>query len=482
MQNIVNLELEGCISEVDRLSLLKNDVISITVYLPLYSFGSSQSYTDLCSDLIDAAYFAERFASTSKEAAAKFDYVSQNCRTRIELKLLCIAQDILPTLKDALLVYHRFWEGEFTPTQEDRYIDIREEIDTFEDAIPDAQIHFPEIIDKYLVNLVNGAYDQSENPEYVRSQMMVHRERLFSYYKSAYSSQLGGDAYASPNNWIIPSAIPLTRFFKVCSHDINVEDFNEAKFLTINGAALILTEAHISRFPVDILYTSRVCAQAIEDSEKPVSFSNWSAGARYYVHKKGEVAYVSDGLYIHLFFDLQPLDPVQTLRVYDGSSQLLKEMSKIIGLAENIKLDWHSLDDDQFEELCYDIILLNKKFDSSSIKKMGKSRSRDGGRDIVVNTHPDSSGGTRKWIFQCKLVTNGTSLTATKVQDISDIMEQYDAKGYGVMTSAVIDATLYDKVEKICQNRLAEDKNYSVYELERLLHEHKEIRRRYFKN
>ena len=48
------------------------------------------------------------------------------------------------------------------------------------------------------------------------------------------------------------------------------------------------------------------------------------------------------------------------------------------------------------------------------------------------------------------------------------------------MTSALIDATLYDKLGAVCGKRGVEQMNFSVLELERALLRHEYVRRRYF--
>lgn len=62
----------------------------------------------------------------------------------------------------------------------------------------------------------------------------------------------------------------------------------------------------------------------------------------------------------------------------------------------------------------------------------------------------------RKWIFQCKLITNSKSLSATRLIDVGDMLEHYNAQGFGVMTSTPVDATLYDKLDAICSKRKIE--------------------------
>jgi hypothetical protein len=86
----------------------------------------------------------------------------------------------------------------------------------------------------------------------------------------------------------------------------------------------------------------------------------------------------------------------------------------------------------------------------------------------------------RKWIFQCKLVKNGGSLGATRLLDVGDMLEHYDAGGFGVMTSALIDATLYDKLDVICDRRRVKQYHFSRIELERALAQHNTLKKRYF--
>ena len=127
-----------------------------------------------------------------------------------------------------------------------------------------------------------------------------------------------------------------------------------------------------------------------------------------------------------------------------------------------------------------DVIYYNPKFDSSTIRKMGKSRSRDGGRDIEVFTRSRPGYEPEKFIFQCKFIKPDSSLSSTKLVGITDVVDQYGASGYGIMTSGVIDSTLYDKIDGIGRNRGIQFEHWSVYELERFLAKHPNIKDRHF--
>ena len=111
---------------------------------------------------------------------------------------------------------------------------------------------------------------------------------------------------------------------------------------------------------------------------------------------------------------------------------------------------------------------------------MGKSRSRDGGRDITFNTPTRAGKSSVKWIVQCKLIKDGSSLTKKKLIDVSDTVAQYGAGGFCVMTSGVIDSALHDKLEAIADNTSIEIDEWSRLEIERFLAKHPEIKYRYF--
>lgn len=111
---------------------------------------------------------------------------------------------------------------------------------------------------------------------------------------------------------------------------------------------------------------------------------------------------------------------------------------------------------------------------------MGKSRSRDAGRDIVIFTAARPGYTPEKYIFQCKYLGGGGSLTSSKVTNISDIMDQHGAQGYGLITSGVIDSALYDRLDGISVSRGFKIETWSVLEIERYLSRHPQIKERYF--
>jgi hypothetical protein len=114
---------------------------------------------------------------------------------------------------------------------------------------------------------------------------------------------------------------------------------------------------------------------------------------------------------------------------------------------------------------------------------MGKSKSRDGGRDITVEESQFFSlGFPKKYIIQCKLVKSGNSLSGSKINNISDTIDQFEAEGYIVMTNGVIDPTLFDKLDAIAKKKKIKKDTWSKFEIERFLARRPDIKKRYFKN
>jgi hypothetical protein len=161
-------------------------------------------------------------------------------------------------------------------------------------------------------------------------------------------------------------------------------------------------------------------------------------------------------------------------------SAIIDSNTQIFLIANSlIPCPWDDINDEQFEQLCYDII--KEKHQPNEIHKMGKSRSRDGGRDIEFYKST-SINNQVKWIVQCKLIKNEKSLSGKSISDIPYMLGRYNARGFCVMTSGVIDSTLHEKLEYEKNTNGFDIEKWSYLEIERFLAEHPEIRERYFKD
>ena len=150
-----------------------------------------------------------------------------------------------------------------------------------------------------------------------------------------------------------------------------------------------------------------------------------------------------------------------------------------IGRPTKLRCDWATLDDEDFERLCCDVLAESGQLEPNSVRKMGKSRSRDGGRDIEAQSRVQVGGLSKMWLYQCKAILPGAALPGSRVQ-VADVVDQYGADGFGVMTTGLVDATLWDKLKAISKNRGIDYDVWDQIRLERFLAEHREIKDRYF--
>lgn len=493
--------------EIDQGSLDPKAYDQIVVYVPLPTFGSTQSYIDICGDLLDASWAIERMAARAK--SVKTDHAPGDYRC-IRTVLIGPRQGIFEAIADCALLFNDP-EDSADDAALGRLQDLREQVYGYEDGLETFVPRAPGIIDWYFANL-HAANDElrSEAPEEWNSQMARFPERRLGFHRSAFSSVLGGSCYASRSGWLVPLPVGPDRFFAETEQKYRLEHFLPADFLIIDGHAFVHHDGLLVRFPSGRYFESQVCAGLVtqddEDVERwssdpfralrspttkttaPMSASSEGAiesesalAEGCYLHETGTLVFVNDGHFLHFLYDVRPAHLQTAKALREASAQLTDELSTVTGAALPFKCDWTNLDDEAFEELCYQLIFDNPKFNSDTIRKLGKSRSRDGGRDIVVY---EASVGVRvtprMWIFQCKLVTTGSSLGATRLTDIGDMLEQYGAQGFGVITSAQMDATLYDKLDAICSKRRVEQYHLSVMELERALGRNRRVRQKFF--
>lgn len=478
----------------------------LVVFLPLPSIGRTNSHRDIAEDLRDASFAAEMLAKYSNSAKAEHDYPNRY-DTRLKLTLQSPDKTIKSAFKDCYLTLRGCSE---CPELQEQFDDVWSRVHDYEDDLGTYDPFVPEIVESYFANLINGAYYElrSEAPDYYNEQIKLYPERQVDFHRSPYSSRIGADCYASADGWLVPANTNLDHFFKVTDQSYKSADFVSGEIFTIEGKSFVRTESQLLYFPMSHYFRSRACASLLfSDDDWPPDHFSWSDAAfthspyvehmrslipgelrapspdreKCIVHDAGGLICVNDGKNLHLLYGTKTLTLHQTKNILAHVNELSAKLESYVGLSGTVSCDWKSLDDEKFEELCYDIIYSHPRFNAETIKKMGKSRSRDGGRDIVVYENPRSfDEKPKKWVFQCKLIRDNSSLSSSRLLDVGDMLEQYDADGFGVMTSSFIDATLYDKLEKICIRRAVEEMHFSVFELERFLSRHNKIKERCF--
>jgi hypothetical protein len=505
---IINIEkddLWDIIQKIDA-GFIAPEIIEIS--FPAYAIGFAGEHLSVCEDLIDISYCVEALAAHSVDASLAWRrQPGPPDRTHLVLRLSSPCSGFLNELLRSC-IHFGGGNSEIAKAFPEYFKKYPEQMEEYRNDIENREFRFPELIDDYFANLINGAYYTYEQANWVQEDLRRYPERRFGFHRSAFSSRIGSSSYASIEGWIVPTTVNLTTFFKVLNVNASEENFHDAQLsMVANFCFATSGEMHV-HFPLESFLKARVCQSFISGEEQvsrlggqrllfssaaPMfSFpdtvfigSSTGGGAKYRcrIHETGEIAILTDDEeeWHHIFFETRPLHVDECKLIGIQSAELNSRIQRGIGLATNGKLDWSKIDDERFESLCYDIIYANPGFDRETIRKMGRSRSRDGGRDIVVWTKPAGfREAPRKYIFQCKLITSKKSLGKRDVRDIGDMLEQYEAQGFGLMTSAVIDTTLFDAVDTICARRQIAQKHFSGFEIERFLNQRPDLRETYF--
>ncbi|MEG4531474.1 hypothetical protein [Microcoleus sp. D2_18a_D3] len=390
---------------------------------------------------------------------------------------------------------------------ENEYLDFRHNLES-------RILKFPEIADFYLGNCVEGQQESADNcnneEEYFRELHSKYPEQIHYFWRSFLSNEIGYDFYVSQKSWIVPLGVDIKELLKRYGGFKNeVPDLEAAEYLSLlNCPPIAFQNKNLIIFPESDVYQAQKCAEymwfespecdkirenmrakiiqlGIDITTIPFLLNSYiNQENRTQIQKillsiEGDVLIVQDRIAQYVLFPktLKKIKPEDGEKYLESISKLSESLRTLIGRTTDIACPWDKLDDNQFEELCYDVV--NYRHQPSKILKMGKSRSRDGGRDIVFHTTGRAGQPPVKWIVQCKLIRDGSSLAGSKVQ-VADPVDQYGAGGFCVMTSGVIDSTLYDKLEGVARNRGIEIDWWSRLELERFLARHTELRDRYF--
>lgn len=515
------LETYSSAEEIKRdLSANPGNFIFIT------KIAMARHYSDLAFECLEAAFIGQQLAKFAAPVGVKKKPGTQY-DTVIEFEFSAPDSGALSQLifnygraraEEDDEEYHAYM-GDF--------LEYREQLDKIKHA-------FPELVDDYYVNYVNGEYyehDPVDNEDFFKAEFQQFPERKFGFTKSAFSNTINQEFYASTQSVIIPASSDFNLILKEYAGIENIE-FVKADFFALGNITYLMANGFIIHFPFDAFIKAKHCAgEALALKDEPsIQEGGWMDGFLsfnrslsqynekenqkgypddlseelisaertsvlspgeydltafpevmcFYISAYGEQILVKDGAYSYFFFGTDKLTMKELGFLGNRLSVLFNATANLAGIHVEIKCPWEQLTDETFEDLCFDIIYYNPAFNNTTIRKMGKTRSRDGGRDIEVFTHSRPGKPAKKYIFQCKYQKPGSSLTASKVQDISDTVTQYQASGYGIMTNVVIDATLYDKLDGISRNLNIETEDYSVYKLERILACYSQIKQRYF--
>ena len=442
--------------------------------------GVSGSHLPIAEDLLQALFVGESIASLCSSITQSEHYdEGANC-LMVGFRL---RPDDASALAKKLKWLSSLYRDEGDESDDNREAEeVYEALSSFADSLEELDLRFPELADHYMANHIGGHYDYFDYG--IKEDYSAYPERRYLYWRSFTSKQLGGQLYVSSTAWIVPHDLDLTVVLRrYGGYSECVPQLRGAKKLSVPGLPdIVFSSKCVVPYPEGEIAHAQMCAQDIwKDPWDSVVPGPVPEITSVLISDEEDVLVATDAQATYVLFP----EPVrgsyvqaveECLAALSATSDLFKNM---IGISASICCDWRRLDDEQFEQLCYDVLCSCGRYDPTSIRKMGKSRSRDGGRDIVVHGRERLGKLPTKWLVQCKLITDDGTLGAAKVS-MSDAVDQYSAGGYCVMTSGHIDATLYDKLDGIAQNRKIETDDWDRLKLERFLAHHPHIRARYF--
>jgi hypothetical protein len=507
-------------SDPDAFENYANAGGELELMFPLSSIGFTQSSIDIVRDYSMVSYCCETIAPFI--SVISFGHEKKD-RIHSFFRITCKSIDTA-SLLEKLIYFSEVISQEVNIYDDIDVISFWDIVSEYEESFDERLFHFPDLVNEYWANLVNqghweiaSEYHKSER-KYFNKLYRKYPEQSYRFWRSPFSKGFAEPLYFSTDNWIIPPQTDLVGALKLYSgieHSTKLEPaekvyYNgllalvtdtaavyfrqlEQLFHSIKCTAFILAQRHS---PTPEQHLSTIVTQDIgfqghlfkdnEDSRRKAdTFTRTvkidNERITYQLSELGDVIVASYKDFKYVFFS-------DSLMNFEQIKDLNKFLYPAYAKTQNIiessiagDCKWSELDDNRFEELCYDLLYCDPRFDSSTIQKMGSSRSRDGGRDIVIKTRMTPGRQQELYVFQCKFLSARTSLSAAKLPSVANVIMQYGAQGYGVFTTAVIDATLYDMLDGFIKNgHLYSYHCWSKYELERFVNRHQLIKRKYF--
>lgn len=499
-----------------------NQEVCITV--PCANISGARWNIDIANDYLSALFVGEQIAKFCTDVQVDFSGSSP-------VSFIFKPENVEDLGKKIYWLSGGFdeelWDGDID------YDDVLGEVVDFSEGLESKSLKFPELGDKYLANFIPG-FEQIADGDVVEKMFMAYPERSFGFWRSFISQKVGYDVYVSTWAWIVLNNINDGNLFQDLSTLLEIYGGFEDGIPSLNGNVttlsinnlppVILNDSAIMHFLPTGIKKAQDCAatiwqRKIETSSSVTQTDNFEKIYRvvhmgfndklaYRLSENGYLLVATDAMAQYVFFgkslsqktiesyfnsdsiwwlEKEPQMwgiPQRFLSQYwNAVGEISESLGSLSGNPIEVSLPWHTIDDEVFEQLCYDILGQVEMYNPDSRQKMGKSRSRDGGRDIIIYSRSHIGVAPSKWIVQCKLVKPGNSLTGKKV-DVLTPVAKYGAQGFCLMTNAIIDSTLFDNLDDIARN-LRIDYMHEVWDglkIERFLArpQNWNIRKRYF--
>lgn len=463
LDDLVELGPASVSTELERASGL------FVLDVPLPSIGNANSNVDVASDYADALFIGESLRPYCSSLVADERTVDRHY-AQIRFSGECAnPHEFIPLL-------FRLAEGLDPEGDDDVASAVQEERADLVAALPFANVTLPELADAYMGNEIVG--QSSDNIGTDDAEEWSHffprqPEARLGFVRSS-DNRLGGISFLSPNCWVIEKNADIEGLLRLrCG--VAHPQLLDATLVEQTASMAIFTDGRV------VLEVNLSAIREASRMLRECAYDPTPELCHYMAAWNGVVflAFTSKWVIIVFAPFVHVIPAPNIVLLIERAQNALDLLRSSIGRPTKLRCDWATLDDEAFERLCCDVLAESGQLERSSVRKMGKSRSRDGGRDIEAQTRLQMGRLPKMWLYQCKLILPGSALSGSRVQ-VADVVDQYGADGFGVMTSGLVDATLWDKLKAINKNRGMDYDVWDQIRLENFLAEHREIKDRYF--
>jgi hypothetical protein len=445
--------------------------IEIDIYL--------RNHFDVALEYLEIAFVAQELSKISDVIKVYETPICNNYPYAI-LIIKTVNPDIIIS---KLKWFQIYFSGEFMSDEDE--IDAREDFSVFEEAILEFNIipALPDYCDKYFANYIFSNYDW--NPESIQEILITHPEWAFYTWKSAWSKKLGFDFYVSSQFWLLDTNADLFSALKFASdykQSNSLDKFLKPIYIiTDMNQIFLFTQEEIISISLDLHFFITRCAGNLfiyDENKFYNSEFNWGISTDFCIASDFSLIVFDGNVFRYILF--YNSSKILKRKEIDNLASVIQKLSiELIEKSSNsvkIKCNWSLINDEIFEQICYDLILRDGRFIEKETIKMGLSKSRDGGRDILtkIMSHSGEMENNQLWIIQCKLSNLKKSLGRNDVL-LSELIDEYNPAGVIIATNMIIDAGTYDKLEKIKQNRKINIEYWDGLRIERLLNRNPDL-------
>jgi len=357
---------------------------------------------------------------------------------------------------------------------------IHEEFSQFEADIYSRKIYsyFSDFVDDYFANIIEDENTWNDD----NKTLCDHPEWAYHTWRSAWSYWLGFDLYVSPKFWLIHKGNDISKAIETASfHKGKIYKFSNIKtFFSDHQNIYLFTEYDIICLNNCIHFNAVRCAENIfpvYDKAQDNAQYDWYSRGKFSVSSDSYILKWDGASFQYIIFR-------DTFNILDSASlkKLTAETQNIINMLFSVskdsfkyRCDWQWLNDELFEQLCYHLTIRDGRFSESDTRKMGHSRSRDGGRDILTkNIRRAGDNRQSTWIIQCKFSLKGRSLGRNQIM-LSEIIDEHNPHGIIIATNMLVDSGTYDKYDKIGKNRKVKIEIWDGLKLEREINKNPDL-------